>query len=357
MRHLTTILATLLALGASAALAEEFVVLDNGARIPIRKAIPVISESNGASGWHTSVSRPRQESHLHKGTRTSHQGFHVDYRIAPESAPQMGYDLDAGFRMLDSMIGDSIDSSLARNMQISQGGHLRWTGPNRLELTLSSTLETALHDTRSYQEHAVVHKGLLSYAPLPHTPLRTSLGSGDRRRLDGTILHEDALSTSLEQRVPLLPLRLTLTQSSAWQSLVDSDDGDIERHRLLGSALWNIQEGTTLSLGVESGMVSRATNDSSELTSIISTELRLQPLPLLGLRLGASAEDRGIPAPADEGCEARVLIPALSAGLDLQLAPNFETGIGILYRPNAPATPTNSSAAPAQVAIFGSTLF
>jgi hypothetical protein len=52
-----------------------------------------------------------------------------------------------------------------------------------------------------------------------------------------------------------------------------------------------------------------------------------------------------------------VLIPALSAGLDLQLAPNFETGIGILYRPNAPATPTNSSAAPAQVAIFGSTLF
>jgi hypothetical protein len=40
MRHLTTILATLLALGASAALAEEFVVLDNGARIPIRKAIP-----------------------------------------------------------------------------------------------------------------------------------------------------------------------------------------------------------------------------------------------------------------------------------------------------------------------------
>ena len=90
MRHLTTILATLLALGASAALAEEFVVLDNGERIPIRMAIPVISESNGASGWHTSVSSPRQESHLHKGTRTSHQGFHVDYRIAPESAPQMG---------------------------------------------------------------------------------------------------------------------------------------------------------------------------------------------------------------------------------------------------------------------------
>ncbi len=354
MRLLTTFLATLLGLGASTALAEEFVALDDGVRIPIRKAIPVIPES---SGWRTSTPQPRLEFHPLNGMRTNHQGFHVDYRIAPEGAPRIGYDLDAGFRTLDSMVGDSIDPSLARSMQISQGGHLRWIGPNRLELSHSSKLETALHDTGSFPDHAVVHSGLLAFAPMPHTTLRVSLGSTDRYRIDGSILHEDALSTSLEQRVPPLPLRLTLTQSSAWQSLVDSDHGDVERHRLLGSAHWNVQEGTALSLGVESSMVSRAANDSNELTSITYTELRLEPLPQLGVRLRASAEDREIPAPANEGGETRILMPSLSAGLELQLDRHFETGIGILYRPNAPATPANSSTVPAQFTVFGSALF
>lgn len=354
MRLLTPIFATLMALGASAALAEEFVVLDNGVRIPIRKAIPVIPES---SGWRTSTPQPRLETNPHTGKRTGHQGFHVNYRIAPEGAPQIGYDLDAGFRTLDSMTGESIDPSHARNMQISQGGHLRWTGPNRLELLFSSKLETHLHDSSLFQGHAVVHKGLVGFAPLRHTTLRTSLEAMDRHRIDGSILHEDALSTSLEQRVPPLPLRLSLAQSSAWQSLMDSDHADVERHRLLGSALWNLQEGAALALGVEASMVSRAANDSSELASTTYTELRLQPLPQLGLRLRASAEDRENPNAANESGEARLIIPSLSAGFDFQFTPGFETGIGILYRPNAPATPANPSPAPAQITIFGSALF
>lgn len=353
-RLLTPLLASLLALGGSTALAEEFVVLDNGVRIPIRKAIPVISES---SGWRTSTPEPRLESHPLNRTRTGHQGFHIDYRFAPEGAPEIGYDLDAGFRTLDSMTGDSIDPSLARNMQFSQGGHLRWIGPNRIELSHSSKLETALNDTMPFQYHAVVHQGALAFAPIPHTTLRASVVSSDHYRIDGSILHRDALSTSLEQRMPSLPLRFTLTQSSSWQSLMDSDHGDVERHRLLGSAHWNVQEGTALSLGVESSMLSRAADESSELTSITYTELRLKPLPQFGLSLRASAEDREVPTRGDEGGGTRILMPSLSAGLELQLHRDFKTSIGILYRPNAPATPANSSSAPAQFTVFGSALF
>lgn len=357
MRLSSTILATFLAVCAASAADQDFVVLDNGARIPVRKAIPVLSDASGPAGWHTSAPRPRVESNLHNGIRTNHQGFHVDYRIAPEGAPQIGFDLDAGFRTLDSLTGDSIDPSLSRRLQISHGGHLRWTGPNRLEITLSSKLETALRDSLPLQEHAYVQKGLLAFDPLPRTTLRTSIGSTDRHRLDGTLLHEDAFSTSVEHRLPALPVRLSLSQSSSWLSPMNSDQGDIERHRLLGSAVWNFHQQNTLSVGLESTMLSREADNSSELTSITFTELRLQPLPQLDLRLRATAEDRE--APGGTGVEdgARILIPSISAGLDIQLAPGFETGIGLLYRPNAPATPANPTAAPAQFTIFGSALF
>ena len=350
-----TLLLVLLASGAALALDEDYVILDGGARIPIRKAIPVLSETGNASTFSASTSRLRIVSNLQNGTRTSHQGFHVDYRISPENAPEIGYDLDAGFRMLDSITGDSIDPPLSRHLKISQGGHLKWTGPNRLELILSSGMETLAQSEQPLQEYAFVQRGRISLYPIPLTTIRSSIGSTDRHRIDGATLYEEALSIALERHIAPLPLRLTLTQTSAWQSLQDSPTTDVERHRLLGAAHWNFQAGNTLSMGFESSMISREATGSIEQSSITFTEIRIEPLPQFGLRLRATVEDRDIPNATAE--DSRILIPSISAGMDFQLTPSFETGIGILYRPNAPATPANPTPSPTHMTVFGTALF
>lgn len=352
-----SILVFFLAIGTASAAGEEFVVLDDGSRIPIRKAIPVLVDSSEPATLHTTATSPRSASNPHNALRTNHQGFRVDYRIAQENSPQVGYELNAGFNLIDSLTGEPLEPARSKFLQIGHGGYLRWTGPNRLELKLATGLEALARDSQSLQEHSVYQRGNISYPLLRHTSIKSSFASIDRHRLDGSILGEDSLSASLEQRLPPLPLRLTLTQATSWHSLQDSPGSDVERQRLLASAHWNIATTSTLSIGVESSTLSREASDSTETTSLGFTEIRFAPLPQVGLRLRATAEERDLPGSGPDGLDTQVFLPSISASLDIQVAPGFETGIGILYRPNDPATPSNPSPAPARITIFGSSLF
>lgn len=357
MRRRFSILAILLAIGTASPASEEFVVLDDGSRIPIRKAIPVLADSTELAALHTSAPTPRSSSNPHSAIRTNHQGFRVDYRIAAENIPQIGYELNTGFNLVDSLTGEPLDPARSRFLQIGHGGYLRWTGPNRLELKLATGLEALARHSESLNEHSVYQRANVSYPLLRHSSIKSSFGSIDRYRMDGSILSEDSVSASFEQRLAPLPVRLALTTANTWQSLQDSPGNDIERQRLLASAHWNIDPASTLSFGVESSTLTREASATSETTSLGFTEIRLEPLPQLGLRIRATAEERTLPNSGPDGSDSQVLLPSISASLDIQVAPSFETGIGILYRPNDPATPSNPSPAPARFTIFGSSLF
>lgn len=359
MRAWLTILLLLLAIAPAKSEDEEFVVLDDGSRIPIRKAIPVFQDSTFGHGssFRASTTPSRVESNLNNGLRTNHHGVRVDYRIKPQNSPEIGFNLNAGFKLLDSMIGESIDPTLSRNLQISQGGHLQWTGPNKLELKLSAGLETLARDSQALTEHATYRRTQLSYTPIRNSTIRSSFSTIDRQRLDGLLLNEESISNSLEQRLPPLPLRLTLTQSATWQSLQDSSESDLERHRLLASAFWNFDSSNSLSCGMESSLVSREAVATTQSTTIAYTELRIEPAPRFGLHLRATAEDRTLSNSASHENSSHILVPSLSAGLDIQVSPGFETGIGVLYRPNPPSTPSNPTPSPTRITIFGSALF
>ena len=359
MRAGLTILLLLLAIATAKSDEEEFVVLDDGSRIPIRKAIPVVPDSRfgQASSFRTSTTPSRVESNLNNGIRTNHHGVRVDYRIKPQQSPEIGFNLNAGFKLLDSMTGESLDPTLSRNLQISQGGHLQWTGPNKLELKLSAGLETLARDSQAVTEYATYRRTQLSYTPIRNSTIRSSFATIDRQRLDGLLINEENISNSLEQRLPPLPLRLTLTQSATWQSLQDASAGDLERHRLLASALWSFDSSNSLSFGMESSMISREALASTQSTSIAFTELRIEPAPRFGLHLRATAEERNHSNSASHENSSHIFVPSLSAGIDIQLSPRFETGIGVLYRPNPPSTPSNPTPSPTRITIFGSALF
>ena len=359
MRAWLTILLVLLAIAPAKSEEEEFVVLDDGSRIPIRKAIPVFQDSRfgQASSFRASTTPSRVESNLNNGLRTNHHGVRVDYRIKPQNSPEIGFNLNAGFKLLDSMTGESLDPTLSRNLQISQGGHLQWTSPNKLELKLSAGLETLARDSQALTEHATYRRTQLSYTPIRYSTIRSSYATIDRQRLDGMLINEENISNSLEQRLPPLPLRLTLTQSATWQSLQDAPAGDLERHRLLASALWSFDSSNSLSFGMESSMISREAISTTQSTSIAFTELRLEPAPRFGLHLRATAEDRNLSNSASHENSSHIFVPSVSAGIDIQLSPVFETGIGVLYRPNQPSTPSNPTPSPTRITIFGSALF
>lgn len=357
MRRGLSIFAILLAMCTASVASEEFVVLDDGSRIPIRKAIPVLLDPNDPATPHTTASAPHSDSNPHNAIRTSHQSFRVDYRIAQEKIPQVGYELNTGFNLVDSLTGEPLEPARSRFLQTGHGGYIQWTGPARLELKLATGLEALARDSQSLQEHSIYQRGNISYPLFRHTSITSSFASIDRHRLDQSILEEDSLSTSLEQSLAPLPLRLTLTQVTSWHSLQDSLDSDIERQHLLASAHWSISATSTMSFGVESSTLTRESSPNHETNSLGFSEIRLEPLPQLGLRLRATAEERNLPHSGQDVSYSQILLPSISASLDAQVTPGFETGIGILFRPNEPAPLGNTAPSPARFTIFGTSLF
>jgi hypothetical protein len=327
--------------------ADEPLAPDN---TPVMRAIPILAPTQDQSTGHfqATVSPPvfvRAEDATGALADSANEYVDFGWHIPIFSMFSIGYDTGVNAFRQDATIWDDEEAtSVVTTALINKGSMTVQSGSN-VSLTGYVQAQRSLTDGQPGFSDATKYGTDVAWAPYKDvTTVKVDASTQETLNFDHSILDEDLYTTSLDQKLPWMPLTLhtagSVTDDTA-PLLAADDKNDVI---IDASLLWKVMPSTQCSVGAQRQDSTIPASVQLADTDTYFTQLSLQTSHTVTVTMRAAHEQTdATEAGAFLSTSSDVL---LTLGLTWNLGDRFNLGAGLNYRTLQSATPAPALNAP-----------
>lgn len=299
-----------------------------------RHEVPIIAPGPASDTPYTLTLAPltfqRAATGVDQADATS-QSFGVGFAHTPFDLVTLSYYSGADVFRQDAEIFDDLGETSHVMMSWLNKPSLALKLPGALTVTGFAQTQSGLADDQIGASEAVKYGAALAWSPFQDVmKWQAAASTQETHASDQTVATQKVYSVSVQQKLPVVPVTLSVATSLTEDRVELLPDRDKETTKIDAALLWKIRPEATWSGGVQTQDALFALSQTAEASSAWFTQMALQPTRPLSLTLRVAREDH------TRSAEGRLLSSdpavALGLGLNLKLNEQFGAGFGVQYR-------------------------
>jgi hypothetical protein len=324
--------------------------------VPVMRAIPIIApEQDQSDGHFQATVNPLvvQRAQDATGALADSANEYVDFgwHIPIFSMFSIGYDTGVNAFRQDATIWDDEEATSTVTTALINKGSMTVQSGSNVNLTGYVQGQRSLTDGQPGFSDATKYGTDVAWTPVKDvTTVRVDASTQETVNFDRSLMDEDLYTTSLDQKLPWMPLTLhtagSVTDDTA-PLLAAEDKNDVI---IDASLLWKIMPSTSYSIGAQRQDTTIPASVQLANTDTYFTQVSLQTSKTVLVTMRAAHEQT-------EATEAGAFLSTnsdvlLTLGVTWNLGERFNLGAGLNYRTLQSATPAPAvNAPPASVSI------